>query len=665
MLDENLSCLLDESDDDCARKNEVKRRKQELRQKSSGMTNESGGEFFPTSILNFNIRNIGNLNNFFKNTSGEFGIVTHYKAAIQGTASRTSTSLPPSGEANQNGNALNRKNEHLRKSSNSKTSVGGKNGTIAAANAAKVVDKDACSERNGRCGSHSLNYFPPLEIEKQEVAKRKKLEASSQGTASIVHPHAGQAKHDGNGGNGSNGSKVTEGNPGAVENTIERNAAHLRENAGVREGEAAKPLAPATSVSGKKRPPETSLYTELFKAGEARKGDAAGAGEANVAVTKSGAKPNEEGILKKRNVRAEGTERASASLHGEKKVTWSNGRSSNRVVRFVTNEDGKELPPRMSSKDATKGTQISSKAKWCSSSSRNASAAPAMGTNSAASISVLSGAPKLNPIRYTSEPSDKCLEADPLAQKNKIEKRKELIFCFSFIKYHSWVKALKILNLPLDPFHLSINAHRYVTEGGEEQPGQDDKTSDKSETQMACAPSPDSHEADAAVSGPSSATLSNRLCNRLCNRASETASETVGETVGETAGGTPSFLYTHNIHNILRNKRFANYRIEKMMVIVKSIRCRSHGYFIVAMDPSGQMPASIHKEVEKEYKKHINIGSTLILKDVTVFETIDNFPYLIITLRSLVRVIRAEETSYAAKEDILKGLRGGKRRPAD
>ncbi|ANQ09084.1 Uncharacterized protein PCOAH_00035130 [Plasmodium coatneyi] len=574
MLDENLSCLLDESDDDSAEKNEVKRRKQELREKSRNVANKSDAEFFPTSILNFNIRNIGNLNNFFKNNNGEFGTVAHHKAATQGITSRTSTSLPPSGEVNQNGNALNRKN-----------------GTIAGANAAKVVDNDTRSERNGRFGSHSLNYFPPLEIEKQEFSKRKNLEASSHNTTRIVHTHGAQAKHDIRGG------KVTEGNLGAGEYTIGRNAAHLGENASVREREAAKPIASSTNV-----------YTELFKPGKARNGDAA---ETEVAVTKGDAMEKEEGILRKRNVLVEGTDHVNAPMHGEKNVNWSNERSSNRVVRFVTNKDGKELPPRMSSKDATKGTQIVNKEKWLS--SRNFPTAPAMGTNSTASIS-LSGASKMNSIRYTSQPSDKNIVADLLAQKNKIEKRKELIFCFSFIKYNSWVKALKILELPLDPFHLSINAHRYVTDGGEDQPVQD-----HNQGQMACV------------------------------------------AASETASGAPSFLYTHNIHNILKNKRFANYRIEKMMVIVKSIRCRSHGYFIVAMDPSGQMPASIHKEVEKEYKKHINIGSTLILKDVTVFETLDNFPYLIITLRSLVRVIRAEETSYAEREDIFKRIYGGTR----
>ncbi|EUD68484.1 hypothetical protein C922_00880 [Plasmodium inui San Antonio 1] len=644
MLDENLSCLLDESDDECARKNEVKRRKQELRQKGSSATTESGGQFFPTSVLNFNIRNIRNLNNFFKNANAELAIGAHYKAAIQGTASHTSTSLPPSGEANQNGNAPNRKDEQLRKNSNSKTSLSGKNGTIAAADAAKLVHNDASNERNGRYAIHSLNYLPSLEIEKQEIAKRKNLEASSS--------------------QGSKCRKVTEGNPRVVENAIERNAVRLREKACLREGEAVKPIAPSTKVCGKKRSPETNLYSEVFKAGEARKEYAA---EGKVAVTKSAAKKNEEGILKKRNARVEGTDRASASMHGEKEVNWSNGRSPNRVVRFVTNEDGKDLPPRMNSKEATKGIQIANKAKWYS--SRNSNTAPAMESNSTTSTSLLSGASKLNSIRYTSQPSDRSIEADPLAQQNRIEKRKELIFCFSFIKYNSWVKALKILNLPLDPFHLSINAHRYVTDGGEEPPGKqksgqeqsEDRHKNQHQDQMASAPSPDSHEPGAAVSGPSSATLRNGLGNGLRNGLSNRLSNRLLNRAGGTDSGAPSFLYTHNIHNILRNKRFANYRIEKMMVIVKSIRCRSHGYFIVAMDPSGQMPASIHKEVQKEYKKHINIGSTLILKDVTVFETMDNFPYLIITLRSLVRVIKAEETSYAVKDDILKRIHGGTR----
>ncbi|SBS87255.1 conserved Plasmodium protein, unknown function [Plasmodium malariae] len=192
--------------------------------------------------------------------------------------------------------------------------------------------------------------------------------------------------------------------------------------------------------------------------------------------------------------------------------------------------------------------------------------------------------------------SSTCMESTELElkiRKNKSQKRKELIYYFSFIKYNSWVKALQILDLPLDPFHLSINAHKYIA------------------------------------------------ANHFNNKCT-----------ANNPSNHKSFLYKYNIHNILNNKQFSNYRIERMIIIVKSIRCRSHGFFIVAMDPSGHMPASVHKEVEKEYKKYIDVGSTLILKDVTVFETIDNFPYLIITLRSLVRVIKAEETDYATMERI-------------
>ncbi|SOV74706.1 conserved Plasmodium protein, unknown function [Plasmodium sp. gorilla clade G3] len=161
-------------------------------------------------------------------------------------------------------------------------------------------------------------------------------------------------------------------------------------------------------------------------------------------------------------------------------------------------------------------------------------------------------------------------------------KEKELIFCFSFIKYHSWIKALQILNIPVDFFHLGINSHKYIHKNNSEE----------------------------------------------------------------------SFLYKYNIHNILKNKHFSNYKIERMIVLVKNIICRNHGYFLIVMDPSGQMPASVHKEVEIEYKKHIDIGSTLLLKNVTVFDTMDNFPYLIITLRSLVRVIKPEQTDASTKEKI-------------
>ncbi|CDO63355.1 conserved Plasmodium protein, unknown function [Plasmodium reichenowi] len=165
-------------------------------------------------------------------------------------------------------------------------------------------------------------------------------------------------------------------------------------------------------------------------------------------------------------------------------------------------------------------------------------------------------------------------------------KEKELIFCFSFIKYYSWIKALQILNIPIDFFHLGINSHKYIHKNKSEE----------------------------------------------------------------------SFLYKYNIHNILKNKHFSNYKIERMIVLVKNIICRNHGYFLIVMDPSGQMPASVHKEVEIEYKKHIDIGSTLLLKNVTIFDTIDNFPYLIVTLRSLVRVIKPEQTDALTKEKIFKQI---------
>lgn len=171
--------------------------------------------------------------------------------------------------------------------------------------------------------------------------------------------------------------------------------------------------------------------------------------------------------------------------------------------------------------------------------------------------------------------------------KNEESKNKHLIFYFSFIKYYSWIQALKILDFPLDHFHLSINSHRYIS------------NPDKPENQ---------------------------------------------------------FLYKFNIHNILHKRDSKNYLVNRMLVIVRSVLSRCNGLFLTVMDPTGHIPATIHKEVEKEYKKIINVGATLFLRDVTVFQTLDNFPYLVITLRSLVRVIESGQTNSHIKEKIYQQL---------
>lgn len=191
---------------------------------------------------------------------------------------------------------------------------------------------------------------------------------------------------------------------------------------------------------------------------------------------------------------------------------------------------------------------------------------------------------------------------------SEAEKKKELIYYFSFIKYKSWIRALQILGFPLDNFHLSINTYKYLL--------------------------------------PCDTTVDNR-------------DEHNGSSTHDVNGSNRNeelFLYRNNIHNILNNNKISNYRIDRMLVLVKSVLSRHNGYFLVVMDPSGQMPATLHKEIEKEHKKNIEVGSTLFLRNVTIFQTIDNFPYLIITLRSLVRVIKAESTEYALKERIFSRL---------
>lgn len=188
------------------------------------------------------------------------------------------------------------------------------------------------------------------------------------------------------------------------------------------------------------------------------------------------------------------------------------------------------------------------------------------------------------------------------------EKKKELIYYFSFIKYKSWIRALQILEFPLDNFHLSINTYKYLL--------------------------------------PRDTIVDNRNENNDIGT----------DNVNENNKNEELFLYRNNIHNILNNNKISNYRIDRMLVLVKSVLSRHNGYFLVVMDPSGQMPATLHKEIEKEHKKNIQAGSTLFLRNVTIFQTIDNFPYLIITLRSLVRVIKAESTEYALKERIFSQL---------
>ncbi|SBT38501.1 conserved Plasmodium protein, unknown function [Plasmodium ovale wallikeri] len=584
MLDENLSCLLDESDDEGVKKNGLKNKKEVSLSIKKTVGNEKKKVNFSSSVLNFSIRNIGNLDCFFKNTHNENGkgIITSHETAnhrnCDGHRPNDNPSLCRDKNKQQSSNTVDQNYAHNRKEGDTDNQVNEKKfAQLKNKCNRNQVDNNKSHPNGDAYSQYSLNFTHlGKNIQNNELAKGAgtdtDFEVNAQvnaqvnaGLRSLSNLHKGKT---------ANSCKPSKSNNHEMENEDKKTNPLFSEHVQIGEYEEDTTIA------------TTCEKTKMHKVNLCK--------ERLVACKML----NNDRIVEKHITNSDTRNPAYISIN-DGKENKSLYVKNDSILRDYVNHDLGEVPPHACGKHG-KNTEIVEKGQK---SKGGEFPRPQLGIMPKSLTFTISQQPFSTSERVPQKGNEvipvntisKQTEFQRKIKKSKYQKRKELIFCFSFIRYNSWVKALQILNLPLDAFHLSINAHKYMS------------------------------------TDPSKTT---------------------------------SFLHKCNIHNILNNRKFCNYRIERMMIIVKSIRCRSHGYFIIAMDPSGHMPASLHKEVEKEYKKSIDVGSTLILKDVTVFESIENFPYLIITLRSLVRVIKAEDTDYATREDIFRKIRLAKRLPS-
>ncbi|CAD2108478.1 hypothetical protein YYG_01311 [Plasmodium vinckei petteri] len=581
MLDENLSCLLDESDDDCIKKS---KKKNELKNKptfhsTKGSVQKSNRQNAASSILNFNIRNIGNLDSFFKNNNDENRNVSNNSSSINATDHFNYQHFPPN-------NSLFYSNINGEDDSNISTlGKGEANKTKNYEHVSKkgYKDNNLHEQKNAQLKNNNNNSNKNVLNSEMHESVNNTNDANKKETVQEIGNHCKLSKN-----------KNSELSNNAININYDDN------NNSIYNKEEDKLYMNTTrNISRNISRHETNLYKEqfltkqvnndeIFQRQEVYKTDD-GTMETDICnwldennisnndiMKVNSNKESEETVLRNSEI-IKNVFSNSSYISEKNNINNENNHNIDSLLSFETNKKNNSASI-LNSIDSVDMLHLKKTGLQNSKNNMNEL------TNSIPSYISKEQINKEAPILVETNLTDN----DKLSS-NKYNKdydrNKKLIYCYSFIKYNSWLKALKILNLPIDPFHLSINAHKYIRRNSK-------------------------------------------------------------------SNNNDSFLYTYNIHNILKNKHFSNYKVSKMIVLIKNIKCHSHGYFVICMDPSGQMPASLHQEIEKEYKKYIGVGSTLILKDVTVFETIDNLPYLIITLRSLVRVIKAEDTHYSVKDEI-------------
>ncbi|CAD2095004.1 conserved protein, unknown function [Plasmodium vinckei brucechwatti] len=582
MLDENLSCLLDESDDDCIKKN---KKKNELKNKSTfhstkGSVQKSNRQNAASSILNFNIRNIGNLDSFFKNNNDENRNVSNNSNSINATDHFNYQNFPPN-------NSLLYSNINGEDDSNISTlGKGEANKTKNYEHVSKkwYKDNNLHEQKNAQLKNNNNNNSNKnvLDSEMHESVNNTNG-TNKKETVHEIGSHCKLSK---------NKNSELSNNAIIINYDDNNNSMYNKEKDKLY-------MNTTRNISRNISRHETNLYKEqfltkqvnndeIFQRQEVYKTDG-GTMETDICnwfdennisnndiMKINSNKESEETVLRNSEI-VKNVFSNSSYISEKNNINNENNQNIDSLLSFETNKKDNSTSI-LNSIDSVDMLHL--KKTGLQNSKNNVNEL----TNSIPSYISKEQINKEAPILIENNLTDNDKFSSNKYNKD-YDRNKKLIYCYSFIKYNSWLKALKILNLPIDPFHLSINAHKYI--------------------------------------------------RRNSN-----------------SNNNDSFLYTYNIHNILKNKHFSNYKVSKMIVLIKNIKCHSHGYFVICMDPSGQMPASLHQEIEKEYKKYIGVGSTLILKDVTVFETIDNLPYLIITLRSLVRVIKAEDTHYSVKDEI-------------
>ncbi|CRG93748.1 conserved Plasmodium protein, unknown function [Plasmodium gallinaceum] len=552
MLDEKLSCLLDESEDELNDTNDTTYKNEECYLNEKNIRNDNCKNS-SSSLLNFNIRNLGNLDAFFK-ISNDNKNLKQNDINIRNNNLNENTPFYNVGkkkDENNSDNNLNTNDINDNEKNILNTELKKKHAQLKANSLNNFVNiKNVKCDEINKYTNESYTYLSPNKKKISNFENKSKNENALSNTLNNVHNDeittSCKINENHNESECKKKDMLLQKEKGYLlkeKDNLEKNKEEMVDNI----------------IYERNNFSETYLYKENFNIGEIKK---------NNALKEKNLSNN----IKKNDYK--NSENNNIDLSDQTFTLIDTNNESNNYIR--NNEILKENSFNYS--DLNLNEMFLKNSKSCNSfnscefntNEKNKKRASILNSNSTKSNSLIGPAGLQHKIK-----------------KYGNTKSKELIYCFSFIKYGSWIKGLQILNLPLDPFHLSINSHKYIYDN------------------------------------PSNG----------------------------------SFLYKYNIHTILNNKKFFNYRIERMMVIVKSIICRNHGYFLVVMDPSGQMPASLHKEVESEYKKKIDIGCTLLLRDVTVFDTIDNFPYLIVTLRSLVRVIKSEETDYVTKEKIFNGLK--------
>ncbi|KEG02716.1 conserved protein, unknown function [Plasmodium vinckei vinckei] len=564
MLDENLSCLLDESDDDCIKK---KKKKNELKNKpifhsTKGSIQKSNRQNPASSILNFNIRNIGNLDSFFKNNNDENRNVSNNSSSINATDHFNYQNFPPN-------NSLVYSNINGEDDSNISTlGKGEANKTKNYEQVSKkwYKDNNLYEQKNAQLKNNNNNNSNKnvLNSEMHESVNN----TNDTNKKETVHEIGNHCKLSKNKNDDNNNSIYNKEEDKLYMNTTRNISRNISRH-------------------------ETNLYKEQFLTKQVNNDEIFQRQE--VYKTDDGTIETDicnwldENNKSNNDIMKVNSNKESDEIVLRNSEIVKNGFSNSSYISEKNNGNNQNIDSLLSfetNKKSNSGSILNSIDSVDMVHLKKAGLQNSKNNMNELTNNIPSYISKEVPIMVENNLTDNDNDILSSNKYNKdYDRNRKLIYCYSFIKYNSWLKALKILNLPIDPFHLSINAHKYI--------------------------------------------------RRNSN-----------------SNNNDSFLYTYNIHNILKNKHFSNYKVSKMIVLIKNIKCHSHGYFVICMDPSGQMPASLHQEIEKEYKKYIDVGSTLILKDVTVFETIDNLPYLIITLRSLVRVIKAEDTHYSVKDEI-------------
>ncbi|CBZ49947.1 hypothetical protein NCLIV_004310 [Neospora caninum Liverpool] len=114
-----------------------------------------------------------------------------------------------------------------------------------------------------------------------------------------------------------------------------------------------------------------------------------------------------------------------------------------------------------------------------------------------------------------------------------------------------------------------------------------------------------------------------------------------------------SFMYRDNISSILNRVAPAAYKVPQLLVSIKTSSARPRSAesgtenveeaFLHVADPTGEMPAAVHRRVTSLHGANLVSGSVLLLRDVTVFLSDCRMPCLAITHANVVRAFSPEE----------------------